>query len=191
MDIYNYHPTTREFINQSKADISPLEPDVYLIPALATTIEPPATAENESVVFDEESNVWNIVPDYRNVTLWHKLTAQKVTATLGQTPDDINATQIPPTVDYPKWDATSGSWITDETVKLSALTSAAASEIQRLQYVAADKIAPLQDAVDLGIATTEETASLTKWKTYRVLVNRVSMQSGYPASIDWPQTPSV
>lgn len=189
MDIYNYHPTTQEFINQSKADISPLEPDVYLIPALATTIEPPATAENESVVFDEESKVWNIVPDYRNVTLWHKLTAQKVTAALGQTPDDINATQIQPTVDYPKWDATSEVWITDETVKLSALTSAAASEIQRLQHVVADKIAPLQDAVDLGIATTDEIALLTAWKTYRVAVNRVPTQSNYPLTIDWPDQP--
>ena len=189
MDIYNYHPTTQEFINQSKADISPLEPDVYLIPAFATEIQPPSVAENEAAVFDDNSKTWNIVPDYRNVTLWHKLTAQKVTAALGQTPDDINATQIQPTVDYPKWDATSEVWITDETVKLSTLTSAAASEIQRLQYVAADKIAPLQDAVDLGIATTEETVSLAAWKIYRVAVNRVPTQSSYPLTIDWPEQP--
>ncbi|EJM0810154.1 tail fiber assembly protein [Escherichia albertii] len=34
-------------------------------------------------------------------------------------------------------------------------------------------MAPLQDAVDLGIVTEEETSLLAVWKKYRVLLNRV------------------
>lgn len=66
----------------------------------------------------------------------------------------------------------------------------AQSKILTFLASASDKIAPLQDAVDLGIATTEETTSLTAWKTYRVAVNRVPTQSGFPTTIDWPAMPS-
>jgi len=54
---------------------------------------------------------------------------------------------------------------------------------------ALSRMAPLQDAVDLDIATQAERSALTAWKTYRVLVNRVSEQAGYPDSIEWPMEP--
>lgn len=55
---------------------------------------------------------------------------------------------------------------------------------------AAIRIAPLQDAVDLGESTDEETAMLKQWKLYRVALNRIEQQSGYPLSVEWPVTPS-
>ncbi|ECC1482190.1 tail fiber assembly protein [Salmonella enterica subsp. salamae] len=45
-------------------------------------------------------------------------------------------------------------------------------------------IAPLQDAVDLGIATVEESAALSDWKKYRVLLMRVDT-----AKPVWPTPP--
>ncbi|WP_275375394.1 tail fiber assembly protein, partial [Xenorhabdus bovienii] len=45
-------------------------------------------------------------------------------------------------------------------------------EKQRLMNEARDKIAPLQDAVDLEMATDTEKAGLTEWRKYRVLLNR-------------------
>lgn len=44
---------------------------------------------------------------------------------------------------------------------------------QMLLSEAAKAIAPLQDAVDLDMATDEEIALLKEWKKYRVLLNRV------------------
>ncbi|WP_282561258.1 tail fiber assembly protein [Providencia rettgeri] len=44
---------------------------------------------------------------------------------------------------------------------------------QILLSEATEAIAPLQDAVDLDIATDEEIALLREWKKYRVLLNRV------------------
>lgn len=54
----------------------------------------------------------------------------------------------------------------------------------------ADKaIAPLQDAVDLDEATGAEVARLKAWKKYRVALNRLPDQAGYPTTIDWPVVP--
>lgn len=57
----------------------------------------------------------------------------------------------------------------------------------QLLSVAAQAIAPLQDAVDLSMATEEEMASLSAWKTYRVLLNRVD--TGKPDETEWPESP--
>lgn len=48
-------------------------------------------------------------------------------------------------------------------------------------------IAPLQDGVDLDAATDEEVMQLTKWKKYRVELNRVDTSSGN--NVNWPKKP--
>lgn len=55
--------------------------------------------------------------------------------------------------------------------------------------LAAIRIAPLQDAVDLGESTPEEEAALLAWKRYRVQLNRVDQQVGFPQEIEWPKQP--
>ncbi|MEE1882858.1 tail fiber assembly protein [Pseudomonas soli] len=59
----------------------------------------------------------------------------------------------------------------------------------RLLAVATVRIAPLQDAIDFGKATDAENASLIAWKDFRIAVNRVDQQAGYPRDIDWPAEP--
>lgn len=68
MLIYNYHPETKEYIGSSEADRSPLEEDVYLIPAYATDIKPPSVNENQKPVFN--NGQWSIVADYRGTEYW-------------------------------------------------------------------------------------------------------------------------
>jgi len=53
-----------------------------------------------------------------------------------------------------------------------------------LMTKANESILPLQDAVDLGMASDQETARLKKWKTYRVLLSRVDS-----ANPEWPEVP--
>ncbi|MDH1629291.1 tail fiber assembly protein [Pseudomonas mosselii] len=55
--------------------------------------------------------------------------------------------------------------------------------------IAALRIAPLQDAVDLGNASDDVRAKLTKWKQYRVDLNDIDQHEGFPQIIDWPQPP--
>nr|WP_314614276.1 tail fiber assembly protein [uncultured Pseudomonas sp.] len=52
--------------------------------------------------------------------------------------------------------------------------------------VAALAIAPLQDAVDLEEATSEETTLLKAWKQYRVAINRIDLTLPSPS---WPPQP--
>lgn len=55
---------------------------------------------------------------------------------------------------------------------------------------AAFRIAPLQSAVDINVATAAELALIVQWKTYQVTLNRIQDQSGFPISIAWPELPA-
>ncbi|MFK8331786.1 tail fiber assembly protein [Pseudomonas sp. BJa5] len=75
-----------------------------------------------------------------------------------------------------------------EAQKPSAEVLALAKRDSLLQ-MAAIRIAPLQDAVDIEEATDAEKVELVLWKKYRVALNRVEDQPGYPDSISWPAIP--
>lgn len=55
-----------------------------------------------------------------------------------------------------------------------------------LFVLASQYIGPLQDAIDLGVATGEEVAALAEWKRYRVALMRLSPGSPLP---EWPSPP--
>lgn len=48
-------------------------------------------------------------------------------------------------------------------------------------------LAPLQDAIDLDLATDAEWTSLNAWKKYRVLLNRLDISTA--PDIEWPVKP--
>lgn len=64
------------------------------------------------------------------------------------------------------------------------------AEITRMGFrsTADSEIAWRQDAVDVGIASEEETAALAAWKEYRVLLMRVDTNTA--PNITWPEQPS-
>lgn len=66
----------------------------------------------------------------------------------------------------------------------------ALAETARLRQIADTAIVPLQDAVDVDDATEDDKALLTLWKKYRVALNRLPDQEGYPSSINWPAPPA-
>ncbi|MFG0506033.1 tail fiber assembly protein [Pseudomonas putida] len=70
------------------------------------------------------------------------------------------------------------------------LLSIVQEEVTRLRQLADTAIAPLQDAVDIDDATEQEKALLTEWKRYRVALNRLPIQDGYPNDIEWPAPPA-
>ncbi|MCP8350422.1 hypothetical protein DN387_19495 [Pseudomonas sp. FBF18] len=98
----------------------------------------------------------------------------------------------------PNWPATVGAIDWSQMVTAEMKQEAAAAQhlagVQAAiaaQRAAADSaIAPLQDAVDLDDATEAEAAALKAWKKYRVALNRLPEQPGYPTDIDWPALPA-
>lgn len=72
---------------------------------------------------------------------------------------------------------------------VAELTAAAATlKAARIQE-AADILAPLQDAVDLEMATDDEKARFNEWRKYRVLLNRVDTSKA--PDITWPPVPAA
>lgn len=65
-----------------------------------------------------------------------------------------------------------------------------AAQREALMQLATERINPLQDAVDLDMATPAERTALTEWKTYRVALNRLSGAPGYPVTVVWPDQPA-
>jgi hypothetical protein len=70
------------------------------------------------------------------------------------------------------------------------LVAGVTAELARSRAVADQAIAPLQDAVDLDVATEAEADLLKSWKRYRVALSRLHEQAGYPTEIDWPAPPA-
>lgn len=100
--IYNFHSDTCEYLSEGIADPSPLEDGVWLIPACATTVKPPPTAEHEVSIFDGVS--WSIRPDWRNVALYSVADgAPVVIDEIGKIPADVAATELPRPSDVHAW----------------------------------------------------------------------------------------
>lgn len=80
-----------------------------------------------------------------------------------------------------------GVSIIKRTYSPAELGAQAESTKTELLETAAKKIAPLQDAEELEIATAEEREALKAWKKYRVLLNRVDTSKA--SDIEWPEPP--
>ncbi|KIU47543.1 tail fiber protein [Pseudomonas putida] len=70
------------------------------------------------------------------------------------------------------------------------MRAAALAQRDGLMAVATARMAPLQDAVDLGEATASEEAVMLSWKRYRVALNRIELQPEFPI-VDWPASPET
>lgn len=84
-----------------------------------------------------------------------------------------------------------GGWYLDE----EALTASKVAEILTSRddklRLSTLRIAPLQDAHDLGESTETEESLLISWKRYRIALNRIEQQPGYPVDVDWPMSPDA
>lgn len=69
------------------------------------------------------------------------------------------------------------------------LTATVKERRNQLLAAAANRMGPLQDAVDTNRATAEEAGRLLLWKGYRIDLNRIETQDGFPLDIEWPVSP--
>ncbi|MEQ1974492.1 tail fiber assembly protein [Xenorhabdus sp. SGI240] len=78
-------------------------------------------------------------------------------------------------------------WVADMEEATRWYVKRAGEQKQNLMTQAANAIAPLQDAIDLDMATDAEKSALTTWRKYRVLLNRVDCATA--PDIQWPEQP--
>ncbi|EBT7115325.1 tail fiber assembly protein [Salmonella enterica] len=180
--IFNLRSDTNEFIGAGDAYIPPHTG----LPANCTDVAPPDIPAGHTAVFDRESGAWSLFEDHRGQTVYDTTTGNQVyISALGPLPE--NVTSVSPGGEYLKWDGKAKVWVKDEVAEKAAQLRQAEETKNRLLQIASEKIAPLQDAVDLDIATDDEKAQLDEWKKYRVLVNRVDISTA--PKIDWPKKP--
>jgi hypothetical protein len=70
MNIYNFDAATGRYISSSMADISPMEPNTYLLPANAVTIAPPNIPANKAAIINEQHTGWTLADDFVGTDYW-------------------------------------------------------------------------------------------------------------------------
>ncbi|EIF1991623.1 tail fiber assembly protein, partial [Salmonella enterica subsp. enterica serovar Typhimurium] len=164
--IFNLRSDTNEFIGAGDAYIPPHTG----LPANCTDIAPPDIPASHIAIFDAETGTWSLHEDHRGETVYDTTTGNQVYISApGPLPE--NVTSVSPDGEYQKWDGK--AWVKDGAAETAARLREAEGTKSRLLQMASEKIAPLQDAVDLDEATDKEKASLLAWRKYRVQVNRV------------------
>ncbi|WP_307773608.1 tail fiber assembly protein [Providencia stuartii] len=132
--------------------------------------------DEKSVVYEEALSIFNqIEPEYQPIKDEYDAILpvffdirESLKSFKKMTPKEVDAHLNPP-------------------ISKEQLIAEAEQQKQSLLAEANNAIAPLQDAVDLDIATDEEEVQLTAWRKYRVLLNRVDTSTA--PEIDWPEKP--
>ncbi|WP_241649679.1 tail fiber assembly protein [Rosenbergiella collisarenosi] len=178
--IYHYDSLTGEYLGVSDETI----PEGVSIPGSSTLIAPGETDAGRVWVF--ASGEWTLNEDHRGKTYYSTKDQQTIMIVeIGPPPPDYVA--LAPASQFDVWDGS--TWVIDKEAEQKAAIDRANSEkAQRLQQ-ATDTINPLQDAVDLEMATDEEKTQLTAWRKYRVLLTRVDASTA--PDINWPQAPTA
>lgn len=177
--VYNLRADTSEFIGVSDAYIPPHTG----LPAYCTDIKPMEIPAGKVAIFNSLKLTWSLVEDHRGKTVFDISTGSEIyISELGLLPENVTA--IAPDGQYQKWNGT--SWVKDEESEKSAELAKVIEQKKDLMQMANDIIAPLQDAVDLDMATDEEKQQLTDWRKYRVLLSRID--DSKPV---WPDQPAL
>jgi hypothetical protein len=126
MIIYNFDAITYEYTNEGLADLNPLEPGEWLIPAYATVVTPPTVDINEIPIWNDNS--WIIAPDFRGQPIWNKITLeQSVVKIIG--PISSEYTLIEPPNYNSKWDI--NTWVIDILVQEENIKKELISSVSR------------------------------------------------------------
>ena len=83
LTVYHYHPTTHEYVGQTKGRLDPKE-HVLSVPAYATTITPVASSKNQTQIFNPTESTWTAVDDFRGVQYWLEDGSQYIITELGE-----------------------------------------------------------------------------------------------------------
>lgn len=178
--VFNYDSQTRVYLSQSTEYL----PVGVSIPANSCTDKPLTEKDGYVVCRNRKLTGWEYLADHRGEIVWSIETGESLQITVpGDYPADI--TLYEPATPYDKWNGE--CWVTDKTAQQEAEISAANATKAALIKTASEHIEPLQDAVDLGMATDDEKARFNAWRKYRVLLARVDTSTA-PAII-WPGIP--
>ncbi|WP_342632123.1 hypothetical protein [Marinobacter alkaliphilus] len=157
MKIYNYSPETGEFIGSETADPDPLQENEWLIPAFATSAEPPALTNHQAAVFGDGE--WAIVPDYRGVEYWLSDRSYHTIDQLGfEPPEDALFEQPPEPVQQRRLEAKT---TIDQMAGRARLRFVSAGQLIEEEYREAEKA--VQEWRTAGSPTAQVPEEISAW----------------------------
>ncbi|EPJ4071921.1 tail fiber assembly protein [Escherichia coli] len=142
--------------------------------------------EENAIVDDLPSDI-EAIDDEQYACFFNAINSDRVVYLVA---NEYNISQPRPDKYY-SWDVTSKTWaMADAALAQKSADLIADAELRRTTSLSAAgvEISPLQDAVDLGMATDVETRRLTEWKKYRVLLMRIDTSKA--PDIEWPTPPA-
>ncbi|WP_174865209.1 tail fiber assembly protein [Pectobacterium polaris] len=179
--VYHVNAATREYQSASYEYVM----QGVGLPADSYADEPQLPPSGQALRRSADGKAWEQVPDYRGRTVYSTETRQAQAVTqFGELPE--NMTFLAPATEFDQWNG--ASWVTNPEAQQLAVTKGLQQELAARRATANTRIAELNYAVDLAIATDEEQERLTQWKIYLVTLNRIDLTA---ASVVWPEAPSV
>ena len=179
--VYHVNPTTREYLSASYEYVM----QGVGLPADSYADEPQLPPVGQALRRSADGKAWEQVPDHRGQTVYSTETRQAQTVMqFGELSE--NMTFLAPATEFDQWDG--AAWVTNLETQQLAATKSLQQELAARRATANTRIAELNYAVDLAIATDEEQERLTQWKIYLVTLNRIDLTA---ASVVWPEAPSV
>lgn len=167
MNVFHYHPETKEYIGSTDAKLDPKElkdnkKEVYMLPFSATFLEPPKAEVNKARIFDNVNEKWITVDDFRGQTMYLKETGEAVTITaLGTIPDELTILERP-SINH-IWDYEVNSWVEDiETIKAQEEDAVKAS----LTEIDIKTIRAIRDYLDPNNTEAEKAEALGYISSY-------------------------
>ncbi|WP_339053705.1 tail fiber assembly protein [Arsenophonus endosymbiont of Crataerina pallida] len=156
-------------------------------PGYGYALDAPVIPDNDelAIIRSEDHERWLYVPDHRGKTVYNTDDQSYYTVDY---PGEIKTgfTLLAPKTPFDYWDG--DKWVTDkEAEKKDAIQSAKYEKRYRIDR-ASEIIQPLQDAVDLDMATEEEKIQLRSWKLYRLNLHRKDISIA--PDIEWPEKPN-
>lgn len=209
MQNYSYNEFTKELLISTLRSIDWLDNAHPAIPkhsVIADVELPEITGKQAFIVVGERSKIsfmkgdleitinecflvsknLEIVEDHRGEDVYSTVDGSKVEIKeLGELPE--NVTDQPKPEGYYKWNGE--NWVEDTEAKDEATkqqnNAFLSSETRRVN----DAIAPLDDAIEFGMATEDEIYRHKELRKYRILLSRVPNQEGWPLEVTWPDKP--
>lgn len=181
VQVHNVEPLSREFIGSTEEYLAP----GVGLPVSAYLDATPSAQSDKAICRTKDGSGWEWVVDYRGMPIFSTITRQEsVMSVIGEIPDGF--TLLKPGSDFDTWNGS--AWETDQTARQAYITLQNQTIQKAMLGQATEIIAPLQDAVDLGIATDVENEKLLDWKKYRIELTRVDTSGEQTA---WPDKPTV
>lgn len=159
-----------------------------------------STSHGVSFICDKQGNDWyDLQKDFKSNTLKVVFELDGIITTASYDvsalwPMSASVAEVDAVPDTFDVSSLAGRWvfengqITERIYTPAELITQANAILSGLMADAMLKIAPLQDALDIGDATEEELTLLKAWKTYRVLLNRLDLSTA--PDIIWPEIPA-